>query len=237
MLFVKISAARSDWSSTETPEVCAGRSRLGDRLVLTRHETARRPGIAPGPVAREQRRQREAHDRDEQQRGPLADAPPVAVRRELAQRVARAGRVVHRVAAALGEPFEPGDDRIGRESGAARTRGRPRPRGSTRRAAARRRARGARASCRSARRAVRARSTSAFARARTRLGWSCAPRRPRDDRDAGGRLARARARRCRFPLRRPPPRHGDPDRDHHRARDRRRTSHRRPASCAQSYAC
>ncbi len=115
MLFVKISAARSDCSSTDTPWSCPGVARLGDGLVLARHEAARGAGITPGPVAREQRRQGEERDRDQQERGTLAYPPPVPAGRELAHGVARPGRVVDRVTSAFGEPFEAPDDGIRRE--------------------------------------------------------------------------------------------------------------------------
>ena len=53
-----------------------------------------------------------------EQHRPLPDPPPVPVRDELAERLTRRRAVVHGLAPALGEAFEPSDQRVAGEAAA-----------------------------------------------------------------------------------------------------------------------
>ena len=152
-------------------EALAGRARLRDGLVLTRHETARGPGIAPRPEPAEQCRHRQAEERDGENR--LAFRAPVASSRSRRTPTRSCGCSASctRPDGRAARPLEPHDNRIAREAAAREARGRRRSRAVTLAQSAN--AVGtqpARPTCPRRRRAPRARPRLELARKRTGLG-------------------------------------------------------------------
>ena len=152
--------------------VLAARARLADVLELARHDAAGRTGIAPRPVAAEQRGTEEAQRRERDEADALAHPSPVAVRDELAQRAAASTRVVHRAARPRARVARAARATGRRETAGARSRGPRRWRGTSCRGGAHHRHRDATAGSRAGRRA---RSSSVHTGARSLTNSSSVP--------------------------------------------------------------